>query len=800
MEESVAGKMDAVLGVESNPPVPSAGGGSGQEPPWNGEGASPAMGGRRFSFVWRALSARLRGLLAGRSRPRAALIAAATMMALVAFVHMLVVGEGALVRFLWGASMVGLALSQATLPRLHSGWQARWRKGVGKYIPLLIILIAGAWLRLHRLGVIPDDIHGDIASQGMEARAILQGHQTDLFTVGWSDIPMFDFWQMAVAMRLFGDNLFGLSMSAALHGILTLLGVYLLATELFDRRVGLLAAALLAVSYTHIHFSRIVTTASALTFSAFTFYFLARGLRGRGGLSFVLAGISFGLGLQVYYPARIMVIVLVLLLPWLYLWQRDLIRRHGGGLGLMVLGGFCAFGPFFAFGLQHPDLLIGRGNVVTIFNPQVIDHLRRKYGVDSVVGVLWENLKRTVLMFSAYGDASTHFGLARPLVDGFTAALLTLGMGYSLRRVRQARYFLLLVWVISVLLLGSFISNDPPFWPHLVIVLIPVCILAAIALERLWQAGAMLLGETGDRLGGALIAAALIYVGLGNWTVYYALVRDNALPLVRLGRIIAALPPSVPVLLIKEPFSGSERELAFLGYGHPIRALDEAEAVDPDQTSATDALFVVTPHHRAVLEALRARYPDATEKRYHSAHGDLLFTTLRVRGNMTAAQAERTPGAVAQPSAPSTPAPTSWSPRHTFIGNTTSAPWDIDVGIVEVSGGRLTLRVGPIPGHDAVYDYVRLVGPHGDELRFEAEDSRYTTGDDVYASREGRDGHWWLQHYGPFSDQKGLVAQKDEGAPILTTTVPLPDGTYHLYIGSFYGDPSNGVFALGVDY
>lgn len=713
--------------------------------------------------------------------------------------HMLIAGENALVRSLWGISMVSLVLSQAAIPRVHPGWRARLWKAAADFLPLLLILSAGAWLRLHRLGVIPDDIHGDIASQGLEARAILQGQQTNLFTVGWSEIPMFDFWQMAAAMRLFGDNLFGLSMSAALHGILTLLGVYLLAQELFDRRVGLLAAALLAVSYTHIHFSRIVTTASALTFAVFTFYFLARGLRGKGGLSFALAGVSFGLGLQVYYAARIMVVVLALFLPWLYLWQRDVIRRNMGGLALMALGGFCAFGPFFAFGLQYPALLIGRGNLVTIFNPQVVEHLQQKYGVGSFAGVVWENLKRTALLFSVYGDASTHFGLSRPIVDEFTAVFLALGTGYALRRARQARHFLLLVWLIGTLFLGSFVSNDPPFWPHLVILLVPVVILAAVALERLWWAVATLVGEVGERLGGVLIAAALIYVGLGNWEVYYALVRDNAFPLVRLGRIIAALPPSVEVWLIKGPFQGNERELAFMGYGHPIHVIEEEEAVNSAHLPATDALFVITPSHQAALEALRARYPDAVEKKHRSAYNDLMFTTLRVRGAAGTSQAEpETDASLTTVPAPK-PTPT-WSPRHVFIGNTSSTPWDIDVGVVEVSGGRWMLRVGPVPGYDAVYDYVRLVGADGGELRFEAEDARYTTGDEAYAPREGRDGHWWLQNYEPFSNQKGLVAQKDEGAPILTTTVPVPDGTYHLYVGSFYGDPNNGVFALGVDY
>ena len=232
-------------------------------------------------------------------------------------------------------------------------------------LPLLAILGIGAFLRFYRLGDIPDFFHGDIASWGLEARAFLEGRSTALFTTGWSDWPMLTFWTAAQTMRVFGDTMVGLSASAALAGVLSILGTYLLAQELFDRRVGLLAAALLTISYTHIHFSRIAGSISPLAFSTFTFFFLARGLRRGGSASFVLAGICLGLGLQDYGPARMMLVVLAAVLPWLYLWQRDVWRRSVGGLGWMALGFFVAFGPMLAFALKSPEQMMGRGNVVT---------------------------------------------------------------------------------------------------------------------------------------------------------------------------------------------------------------------------------------------------------------------------------------------------------------------------------------------------------------------------------------------------------------------------------------------------
>ncbi len=665
-------------------------------------------------------------------------------------------------------------------------------------LPLLAILGIAAFLRFYRLGDIPDFFHGDIASWGLEARAFLEGRSTALFTTGWSDWPMLTFWTAAQTMRVFGDTMVGLSASAALAGVLSILGTYLLAQELFDRRVGLLAAALLTISYTHIHFSRIAGSISPLAFSTFTFFFLARGLRRGGSASFVLAGICLGLGLQDYGPARMMLVVLAAVLPWLYLWQRDVWRRSVGGLGWMALGFFVAFGPMLAFALKSPEQMMGRGNVVTLLNPTVVEHLKGKYQVSSLQGVVAENIKRSLLMFSAYGDSSTHFSLPRPMVDPFTAALLVMGVGIALRRLKEARSMLLLAWLLGTMVLGSVILNDPPFWPHLTVLLPAVAILAAMALDRLWQAATDALGDLGDRLATILIVGALIYVGLQNVLLYYDHVRHNATPIVSVARFIDRADPRVELLLVTDPFSLREREIEFMAKGHPVREIDEQALVDSAEILPASAIYIVTPNHQRVLDALRARYPDATCGVYP---GRAWRTTFLCRPGWQYRMRRMT--ALSHPPAlrflPCVPDANQFPAQGTrFIGNTNSSMWDIDVGTVEVANGQLTVHIAPVPGYGTVVDNLRLVAPDGRELLFEAEDPAITTGESSFATREGADGHWWLQQFEPFSGGAGLVAQVNENAPVLTMTLPAPDGSYRLHVGSFTGDRDNGVFALDV--
>lgn len=139
-----------------------------------------------------------------------------------------------------------------------------------------------------------------------------------------------------------------------------------------------------------------------------------------------------------------------------------------------------------------------------------------------------------------------------------------------------------------------------------------------------------------------------------------------------------------------------------------------------------------------------------------------------------------------------------FKPAKVFVGDRASTVYEIDAGQVTVTGGKLTIHLGPMAGHDAVYDYVRLVTADGKETRVEAEDP-VTTGD-KFSNNEGVEGHWWLQGFTAFSKGRALVARKNKKVPVVTTVVRVPDGSYRLFIGSFKGDGTFGVFALGATW
>jgi len=138
-------------------------------------------------------------------------------------------------------------------------------------------------------------------------------------------------------------------------------------------------------------------------------FLLVDGLRGRRRGSFAWAGLLLGLSLPLYYSARLGLIITVLFLAWVFLTRRAWVTQHLAGLGLLALGGVVALGPnlLVVFAGQG---LVPRGDAF-ITNPGMVDHLRGKYNVPDLAGVLLEQLRRSALMVHAVGGASPETGL-----------------------------------------------------------------------------------------------------------------------------------------------------------------------------------------------------------------------------------------------------------------------------------------------------------------------------------------------------------------------------------------------------
>lgn len=735
-------------------------------------------------------------------------------------------GEDRLIQALWLLSILIFLASQAPWGALRSprGLARRLWQRPGAALNLLmltVILLAAFWLRVNHLETIPYDFHGDMASYGIQAREIILGRQPHLFQEGWANIPMIGYLPTAAAMALFGNNLFGLNMTAVIGGLLSLLLFYLFLWRLFDsQRLALLSVAVVAINVPHIHFSRLAAYMDPWPFNLAALFLLVDGLRARRNLSFALAGVMLGFGLQMYYSGRVIIFIIAAFLFFVLLFRRAWIKDNLAGLGLLALGVILSLGPSLIYFARHQEAFVERSRAVFLFYPAVMNHLMGKYSLQTPWAVFLEQTRRSLLMFHVSPDTSTQFGYYHPMFSSPISPLIALGFGFAVRRWRHPGAALALIFWLLNLFIGSILTGDAPFWPRLVGMTFAGAWFAGLALDRLWAIFSAL------RLRRATAAAAptpprrpvapllltglvvlfLAIVGWQDWNLYRETVKSAARPQTVIGRYLRDLPPTITACDFATQYALQVRETAFLAWP---RLLVDLPSGAPngliESCPGPPFVWIVYANQPERLNALRARWPDGVLEEHRVVSGQVLFSSyLVLRGEPTRGQQVPpvvTPEIGAPPLNTSYhayyPDGTPFEPAQTFIGDTTGSLWEINAGRVTVTGGRLTLQLGPLPGYDGVYDYARLLAADGREIRVEAEDTATTTGD-VYAPHEGPDGHWWNQAFNPFSGGHGLVSHKNEMVPVLTTTISAPDGEYTLFIGSFKGDRSNGVFALGV--
>ena len=130
---------------------------------------------------------------------------------------------------------------------------------------------------------------------------------------------LFPYWQ-SIFVGIFGRNMAAIRAVSAVIGGLTVPALYLLAQTLFNRRVGLLAAFLLATFPPHIHYSRIaLLSITDPLMGTLALAFLARGLKRGTRLDFALAGVFLGLTQYFFEGGRLLFPALAL--AWVIGWR-----------------------------------------------------------------------------------------------------------------------------------------------------------------------------------------------------------------------------------------------------------------------------------------------------------------------------------------------------------------------------------------------------------------------------------------------------------------------------------------------
>lgn len=381
------------------------------------------------------------------------------------------------------------------------------RYGGAKYgwLPIATIALLALLLRLYRLDSLPPGINGDELFNAIDALRLGWG-KWQIYFEGNNGRESLFIYLMAIPLNLFGHQLWALRLPAVLFGVGSVLVAYGIGRQQFNRRVGLIAALLIAISLWPMMQARWGLRAVSLTFfTGLTVYLYGRALESRGARNlkedrfapttfrkkslapddwpaWLLASLAFGLTQYTYIPARIFPIILFGWLLWLAATNWQAMRPKWRQLLFSIPIALLVFAPYAVYMVRNPEKVNQRVGALD----EPLEALR---GGD--LTILTDSVSTAVRIFFLEGDpAGRYHTSTRPLFDPIAGIFLAIGLmttGIGAFRKRKtdhrATNALLILWLGVMVLPGAVAGLDTASLRSAGAV-IPAYLITALGIER----------------------------------------------------------------------------------------------------------------------------------------------------------------------------------------------------------------------------------------------------------------------------------------------------------------------------
>ena len=370
---------------------------------------------------------------------------------------------------------------------------------------VILLTLLGGVLRFAALGDLPPGLWRDEAYYALDAVQVLEGERPIFFEANNGREPLF-IYLVAGSIAALGHTPVAVRLVAAILGTLLIPATALMGRALFSDRVGLLAAAVTAISVWSLNLSRVgFRTVTLPLILALCVWQAAVAVRtGRLG-HFVAAGALYGLLFYTYLGARFTPIALLAALAVWWLGQTREARAAFPWRGAAVAGvtALVVAAPLFAYLALHPGEGEGRGVQVSILNPVINE--------GDPVGLLLRQAVATAAMFTFRGDFNPRHNVPlRPVFDPLIALAAVLGLGIALAHWRRASDAFILAWT-GVMLLPTVLAEDAPHFLRAVGVLPIAFLFPALGLDGAWS----WLAARGRATLGAGVVMGALALGLG---------------------------------------------------------------------------------------------------------------------------------------------------------------------------------------------------------------------------------------------------------------------------------------------
>jgi 4-amino-4-deoxy-L-arabinose transferase-like glycosyltransferase len=513
-----------------------------------------------------------------------------------------------------GITLIAWGFSKEALHKVPS---ARWQR----LAPILAITLLAFALRFWQLDESMRVLVHETAFA--EAITVLWAQPNDIMILfpmtNTTPLPYTFAYLQMLAVEIFGRNLFGLRAASAILGALTIPALYFLAKTLFNRKIALLAALVLATFPPHLHFSRLgILEIADPFFGILALAFLARGARLGGQQDYALAGVILGMTHYFHEGGRLFYTPLALIWPFAL---AILTGQKPPWHGILITAGVTALVafPIYTTLLSWDRSLTLRMDEAGVNGNLIAGFMSALNGDGNLDSYLTHFLK-PLLFYVHYLDQPRiflYYGGMQPLVLEWLVPFLLLGTGYALWRWRRPGTLLLLLWILAATI-GNGLMGDVLIATRYRVVFPALAIIIALALN-------VLVEHLNFRRPAFIMGAVVLAIGAGQTAYYFG--PHLALYNVQIRDAIwhcgdaedavmraAKLPPETISYIISAERCDPDRAWQFLNF---LTGSTSVYTFTPEMLSRetlesmpldVDKAFFIEPGDRETLEHLRSYF------------------------------------------------------------------------------------------------------------------------------------------------------------------------------------------------
>lgn len=345
-----------------------------------------------------------------------------------------------------------------------------------RFVAAAVVLFAFAfairiWGGIDR---IPGWLDSDEAKTGIDGRASLAAGLPALFGFWDMGNPRMTLFVSQLAAWPFGEGLRALRLGSALLGSLSVVLLFDFGRRLVGSRAAFLAALLLAVNHSFVHWSRVGQIyIDTPFFASLVLALLLRVLTGGSFLALTGAGIALGIGAATYISTEILPALVALTLVGWAIVLRWPARRVLPPVAFLAAVVALTCAPVVATILRiSPEIAYQRVPAISVLRPDGLRQLADAYHAGSAGEAVGEHVLRTLAIFNFGSDHFKAYGANRPLNDAVTAALVPVTGVLLFTRLSSPLGWLSVVFTGACLTGGVLFCASQPTYHRIVVVLL----------------------------------------------------------------------------------------------------------------------------------------------------------------------------------------------------------------------------------------------------------------------------------------------------------------------------------------